>query len=101
MSSGAPATRAVPVAVTSRYRAPRATIDPDRRRSWLRRAWPVVLSHRLTLGGALGLSFAALVLQVQIPNLLDRAVTYSLQRHTVPLSHYVWLTLGLALAAGI
>ena len=41
------------------------------------------------------------MLQVQIPNLLNNAVTNSLQQHTVPLSHYVVLVLGLAVAAGI
>jgi len=85
----------------SRYRAPQATIDPDRERSWLYRARPVVLSHRWTLLSALILSFTSLVLQVQIPNLLDEAVTNSLQRATVPLSHYVELVLELAVAAGI
>ena len=82
----------VPEPPASHYRAPRAAIDPDQDRSWLRRAWPVVLSHRWTLGTALVLSFVALVLQVQIPNILNHAVTYSLERKTTPLSHYVWLS---------
>ena len=60
-----------------------------------------MLSHKRTLVTALGLSFVALLLQVQIPNLLNKAVTNSLERHTVPLSHYTWLIFGLALAAGI
>jgi ATP-binding cassette subfamily B protein len=87
--------------VQSRYRAPRATIDPDGDKSWVRRALPVVKAHRLTLGTALTLSFTGLVLQVQIPNLLNEAVTNSLQKHTVALSHYVTLVLALAVAAGI
>jgi ATP-binding cassette subfamily B protein len=86
--------------VTSRYRAPRATIDPDRGKSWIGRARPVVLAHRWTLLTALTLSFLGLVLQVQIPNLLNEAITNSLQKHTVPLSHYVTLVLALAVAAG-
>jgi len=61
----------------------------------------VVKAHRLTLGTALTLSFTGLVLQVQIPNLLNEAVTNSLQKHTVALSHYVTLVLALAVAAGI
>jgi ATP-binding cassette subfamily B protein len=101
-SSAAPLRdRFVPMPTDSRYRAPRAAIDPNRDRGWLRRAWPVLLSHRLTLGTALAMSFVALVLQVQIPNVLNHAVTYSLQRHTVPLSHYVWLSVELGLAAGL
>jgi ATP-binding cassette subfamily B protein len=59
------------------------------------------MAHKLTLATALGMSFVALVLQVQIPNLLNNAVTNSLQRHTVPLSHYVTLVLALAVATGV
>ena len=39
------------------------------------------------------------MLQVQIPNLLNNAVTNSLQHSTVPLSHYVRLALVLAVGA--
>ncbi len=96
----------VPTGIRSRYPRPRAWIDPDRSKSWLLRARPIVLSHKLTLGGALGLSFVALLLQVQIPNLLNKAVTNSLipalvHRPAVPLSHYSWIVLWLALAAGV
>ena len=91
----------VPSGIESRYRPPRAWIDPDKSKSWLGRARPIVLSHKRTLVTALGLSFVALLLQVQIPNLLNKAVTNSLERHTVPLSHYTWLVFGLAVAAGI
>ena len=91
----------VPSGIESRYRPPRAWIDPDKSKSWLGRARPILLSHKRTLVPALGLSFVALLLQVQIPNLLNNAVTNSLERHTVPLSHYTWLVFGLAVAAGI
>jgi ATP-binding cassette subfamily B protein len=91
----------VPSGIESRYRPPRAWIDPDKSKSWLGRAWPIVLSHKRTMLTALGLSFVALLLQVQIPNLLNDAVTNSLQRHAVPLSHYTWLIFALAVAAGI
>jgi ATP-binding cassette, subfamily B, bacterial len=91
----------VPSGIESRYSPPRAWIDPDKSKSWLGRARPIVLSHKRTLVTALGLSFVALLLQVQIPNLLNHAVTNSLERHTVPLSHYTWLVFGLAAAAGI
>ena len=91
----------VPSGIESHYRPPRAWIDPDTSKSWLGRARPIVLSHKSTLVTALMLSFFALLLQVQIPDLLNNAVTNSLQRHTVPLSHYTWLVFGLAVAAGI
>jgi ATP-binding cassette, subfamily B, bacterial len=91
----------VPTGIESRYRPPRATIDPDKRKSWIGRAWPVVMAHKTTLFTALSLSFVALLLQVQIPALLNNAISNSLQRHSVPLSHYVTLVLVLAVAAGI
>jgi ATP-binding cassette subfamily B protein len=91
----------VPTGIEPRYRPPRATIDPDRSKSWIGRARPVVMSHKLTLATALSMSFIALILQVQIPNLLNNAVTNSLQHHTVPLSHYVRLVLILAVATGL
>ncbi len=95
------APRALPTGIKSRYRPPRATIDPDHSKSWIPRALPVVLSHKWTLFTALTLSFIGLVLQVQIPNLLNQAVTNSLQQATVPLSHYVTLVFALAIGAGI
>ncbi|HEY2326926.1 MAG TPA: ABC transporter ATP-binding protein [Gaiellaceae bacterium] len=93
--------RVAPAPLESPYRAPRATVDPDRERSWLRRAFPIVRSHKLSLLSALILSFVGLMLQVQIPQILNGAVTNSLQHRTVPLSHYVWLALILALGAGV
>lgn len=89
------------VTIDSRYAPPRAGIDPDRSKSWLRRALPIVKAHKYTLLTALAMSFAGLVLQVQIPNLLNQAISNSLQRHTVPLSHYVWWIVGLGAAAGV
>ena len=96
----------VPTGNTSKYHAPRAWIDPDHDKSWLRRALPIVMARKATLFTALGLSFVSLMIQVQIPNLLNSAVTNSVQRHVgalhyVPLSHYVRIVFILAVAAGI
>jgi ATP-binding cassette subfamily B protein len=92
----------------SRYGPPRAEIDPDRSKSWLKRAMPLVLSHKATLITALTLSFVSLLLQVQIPNLLNNAVNGPIKDHgtamanQVPsLSHYVEIIFILAIAAGI
>jgi ATP-binding cassette subfamily B protein len=93
--------RFVPGGNVSRYEPPRAVIDTDRDKSWLARALPIVLSHKRTLSTALILSFVALVLQVQIPNLLNDAVNNSLEHRTVPLSHYTTIVFALAVAAGI
>ena len=90
-----------PVGVTPLYKAPKATIHPDRERSWLRRALPIMRAHQGIFLTALVLSFVGLVLQVQIPQLLNHAITNSIQKHTVPIHVYVWWIVGLGLVAGV
>ncbi|MBO0691981.1 MAG: ABC transporter ATP-binding protein [Acidimicrobiaceae bacterium] len=87
-----------PFAVESRYAHPRANIDPDQSKSWLRRAYPIVRAHRGIFITSLVMSFVQLVIQVQIPNLLNSAINNSVQRHIQPLDHYVVLIVGLGLA---
>jgi ATP-binding cassette subfamily B protein len=91
----------VPAAEQSRYGAPKATIDPDVSKSWLRRALPIVRSHQAIFGTSLVLAFAGLILQVQIPNLLNKAIDNSIEHHSVPLHFYVTWILGLGAAGGI
>ena len=62
---------------------------------------PILRAHKVRFGTSLVLAFAGLVLQVQIPNLLNRAIDNSIQHHSVPLSFYVWWILGLGVAGGI
>jgi ATP-binding cassette subfamily B protein len=91
----------VPVTEKAQYEAPRATIDPDRSKTWLRRALPVMRAHKVVFIISMVLTFVGLVLQVQIPNLLNHAITNSIESHTVPVSYYVWWIVGLAVAGGI
>jgi ATP-binding cassette, subfamily B, bacterial len=91
----------VPTGNSSPYDPPRAWIDPDPSKTWLQRAMPIVMARKATLFSALGLSFVSLMLQVQIPNLLNNAVSNSLQHHTTPLSHYVRIVFVLAVLAGL
>ena len=85
----------VPPPERSNYEAPKATIDPDTSKSWLKRALPILRSHRAIFGTSLVLAFVGLVLQVQIPNLLNHAIDNSIQHHSVPLSFYVTWILAL------
>ncbi|MGH9019180.1 MAG: ABC transporter ATP-binding protein, partial [Acidimicrobiales bacterium] len=94
-------TKYYPVVEKSRYHPPRAWIDPDPEKSWLRRALPVLLSHRGIFFTSLSLSFVGLVLQVQVPNLLNGAIDNSVERHAVPLEHYVIWIVALAGVGGI
>jgi len=89
------------MATTARYRAPAANIDPDRDKTWLRRALPILLSHKRIFLTSLLMSFLALLLQVQIPKLLQDAIDNSLVARDVPLSHYFKLVFVLAVVAGI
>ena len=101
VTDGVAGERFVPSGNVSHYNPPRAWIDSDQSKSWLRRALPIVLARKNTLFTALGLSFLSLLLQVQIPNLLNSAVNNSLQHHHTPLGHYVRIVFVLAVAAGV
>ena len=100
-SAPAPATTSPPGVEVARYGAPRATVDPDTTKTWLRRAMPVLRAHQGIFITSLVLSFVGLVLQVQIPDLLNHAIDNSVVRHTVALHFYVWWILGLGLAGGV
>ena len=91
----------VPVAEVARYAAPKATIDPDGSKTWLRRAMPIMKAHRGIFITALVMSFVGLVLQVQIPDLLNKAINNSIQHHVVPLSYYVWWVIGLGVLGAV
>ena len=91
----------VPLGVEPRYRAPRATIDPDKDKGWLRRALPIVLSHKRTFITSLTLSFFGLVLQVQIPQIMKDAIDNPARLGGPTLFHYVDLILILAVVAGV
>lgn len=90
-----------PVAPTARYRPPKASIDPDKDKSWLGRAMPIVLSHKRIFITSLVTSFVGLAIQVQIPKLLQDAIDKSLFAHTVALSYYVTIVFVLGAVAGI
>ena len=88
----------VPPAGPGYYKPPKATIDPDRSKSWWKRALPVVKAHKDTFILALSMSMAALILQVQIPLIVSRAIDVSLVDHRGALSRYVAWIIVLAAA---
>jgi ATP-binding cassette subfamily B protein len=91
MRTSAEASAFVPVAVEARHEAPRAGIDPDRSKTWLARALPVLLAHKRTFITSLVCSFIGLFLQVQVPNLVRGAIDRSIATHVVPITHYAKL----------
>ncbi|MEV4708608.1 ABC transporter ATP-binding protein [Actinoplanes sp. NPDC049316] len=82
-------------------RAPKASIDPDTRKTWLRRALPLVKAHRALLITSLVLSFAGLVVQVQIPNLVRIGIDRAVVDRTAQLSTYVWWIVAFAVLQGV
>ena len=90
----------VPMGATSRYTKPKATIDPDRTKSWIKRATPIVMAHKLEWFSALIFSFLGLIIQVWIPKILQEGITNALINKTQPLHNYVELIAVLALFTG-
>jgi ATP-binding cassette subfamily B protein len=91
----------VPPPGPSEYAPPRAGIDPDQSKTWLRRALPILGAHRGIFITSLVTSFVGLVLQVQIPNLLNDALDNSIVRHHVALHYYVWWIVALGVGGVI
>jgi ATP-binding cassette subfamily B protein len=77
-----------------RAEAPRAAIaPPSGDDGWLRRVLPVALAHKWVFGLSLLMSFLALVVQVQIPNLLGKAINLadSPAAHGGLLHYVIWI----------
>jgi ATP-binding cassette subfamily B protein len=126
--SGAPAAEVtsgrIPLPPAARYAPPRASIDPDREKSWWRRMAPVVLSHKRIVLTGLGCALVTLLVQLAIPRLvrmaLDKAILpvfaenvapqIARQRNVPleavlakipnpqPLMPFIWMLLAIALA---
>ena len=87
--------------VTSNYPGPHARIAPDRDLTWWRRVLPVIASHRWSFVTAIGLSFASLILQTLVPNMLNGAISHALVAHSHALHRDVVRILLVGVAAGI
>jgi ATP-binding cassette subfamily B protein len=74
----APVSPYEPVGVVPRYPPPRATIDPDRSKGWIRRVMPVVLAHRSLLVVSLITALIALVAQVAVPGVVRAGIDNAL-----------------------
>ena len=54
---GLPFAAYVPMGALSQYEAPKATVDPDRTKTWVKRAMPIVMAHKVQFFSALIFSF--------------------------------------------
>ncbi|HEX4161032.1 MAG TPA: ABC transporter ATP-binding protein, partial [Acidimicrobiales bacterium] len=91
----------VPTGAVSRYEKPKASVDPDESKSWIKRAAPIVMAHKKQWFAAVFFAFAGLMIQVWIPLLLQNGIGDALVKNTAGLRNYVILiaVLGLFTAA--
>lgn len=74
------------------------SIHPDRARGWIRRSVPLLRAYRAGFALALVGSLVSLLVSLQVPALLQRAVDRSLVDRDSPLDRYVLTLVLLALA---
>ncbi|MBW2091309.1 MAG: hypothetical protein JRI34_04180, partial [Deltaproteobacteria bacterium] len=67
-----------PLGIKARYKPPRATIDPDVSKGWIRRILPIVLAHKGVFATSLVCAFIALLIQIAIPRVLMQAIDQAL-----------------------
>jgi ATP-binding cassette subfamily B protein len=87
--------------VRSKYKGPRVRISRDTSLPWWRRILPVINSHRWSFFTAVILSFASLVFQTLVPNLLNHAFDNLQTHHNAALRGEVITVIVFALVAGI
>ena len=90
----------IPTGAVSRYEKPKASVDPDESKSWIRRAAPIVMSHKKQWFTAVFFAFAGLMIQVWIPLLLQNGIGDALVKNTAGLRNYVILIAVLGLFTG-
>ncbi len=87
--------------VRSSYPGPRARISRDATQSWWRRIVPIIASHRVSFIAAIVLSFASLIFQTLVPNMLNNTITNVMQKHVGSLRHAVIEITIVGVLAGI
>ncbi|HTU37233.1 MAG TPA: ABC transporter ATP-binding protein [Acidimicrobiales bacterium] len=88
-SRGLPFAAYVPTGALSRYEKPTAVINPDTSKSWIKRAAPIVMSHKKQWFAAVIFAFAGLMIQVWVPLLLQNGITDALVHNTAGLRNHV------------
>jgi ATP-binding cassette, subfamily B, bacterial len=100
-AGGLPLAAYVPMGAESRYAKPKAIVDPDRSKSWVRRAAPIVMAHKKQWFAALIFSFAGLLIQVWIPLLLQNGITAAIAHDTAALRGHVIFIAVLGVLIGV
>jgi ATP-binding cassette subfamily B protein len=90
-----------PVGVTPRYPPPRADVDHDTSKGWIRRVLPVVLAYKRLLAVSLVAAAIALVAQVAVPLVVRGAIDDALIDRSRELEPYIVALVVLGLLRGI
>jgi ATP-binding cassette subfamily B protein len=98
---GPDAGRFEPVGVTPRYPPPRAEIDPDTGKGWIRRVLPVVLAYKGLVAVSLLAASIALVAQVAVPLVVRGAIDDAIVDRSRALEPFVVALVVLGLVRGI
>jgi ATP-binding cassette subfamily B protein len=78
------------VQIDDSYRDPKPLPDSDPEAHWIRRLLPILRPHLgLFVFGIVG-AVISMVLRVQVPHIVGRAIDHALVRHDQPLAHYGW-----------
>lgn len=72
-----------------------------KQQGWIKRSVPIIKKNRFTFITALLFSFVALVMQVQVPSLLNNSIDDIFRKHSKSVSGYVIEILVLAVLSGI
>ena len=68
---------------------PRATVDPDPEKKWIRRMLPLIAARKARFAIALTASVIGLVSQVAVPRVVMAAIDSGLAQRSRPMSHFL------------
>jgi hypothetical protein len=78
-----------PIGVTPRYPPPRAGVDPDPDKGWIRRLLPIVLAYKRLLTLSLLTAAVALIAQISVPLVVRGAIDTAIIDQTAALEPYI------------
>jgi ATP-binding cassette subfamily B protein len=90
-----------PIGVTPRYPPPRAGVDPDPDKGWIRRLLPIVLAYKRLLTLSLLTAAVALIAQISVPLVVRGAIDTAIIDQTAALEPYIVALVILGLVRGV
>ncbi len=90
-----------PLGVPDDVGPPAAVVDPDASLGWIRRMWPLLRVRRGSFFAALFAALTAMVAGVLIPRITMDAIDLGLREQSEPLSRFIWILAGVAVARAL